>query len=88
MAGLEEGCEVLDIRLFVLLLRSPRLNGVMERPDFYIVPSKFVADFVRNDHQGWLDRPGKKGQPHKDNPVRNFRDPKGEFRERWDLLGL
>jgi hypothetical protein len=58
-----------------------------ERPDFYIVPSKFVADFVMTDHQEWLETPGKKGQDHKDNPVRQFRNPK-QFLERWDLLGL
>ncbi|WP_082374067.1 hypothetical protein [Ardenticatena maritima] len=64
-------------------LKSPN-----ERPDFYIVPSKVVANFVRTDHQNWLETPGKDGQPHKDNPVRKFRDPEGQFLERWDLLGL
>ncbi len=64
------------------------LKGPVERPDFYIVPSKVVADFVRSDHRNWLERPGKKGQVHRDNPVRKFRDPEREFLERWDLLGL
>ena len=64
-------------------LKSPE-----ERPDFYIVPSRRVSDFVKNDHQNWLKTPGKRGQVHKDNPVRQFRDPDGEFLERWDLLGL
>lgn len=59
-----------------------------ERPDFYIVPSKSVADFVKNEHRSWLDTPGRKGQAHKDNPVRKFHDPKARFLERWDLLGL
>ena len=64
------------------------LKGSQVRPDFYIVPSKVVADFVRKDHQKWLETPGKKGQAHKDNPVRKFRDPERQFLERWDLLGL
>ena len=64
-------------------LKSPE-----ERPDFYIVPSKVVADFVKNDHQRWLETPGRAGQAHKDNPVRKFRDPESRFLERWDLLGL
>ncbi|RMD61095.1 aspartate ammonia-lyase [Candidatus Parcubacteria bacterium] len=64
------------------------LKSPDERPDFYIVPSKVVANFVRADHQNWLETPGKSGQPHKDNPVRKFRDPKKQFLERWDLLGL
>jgi hypothetical protein len=64
-------------------LKSPE-----ERPDFYIVPSKHVAEYVRNDHRRWLETPGKAGQPHKDNPVRKFRDPEKQYLERWDLLGL
>ena len=64
------------------------LKGPKERPDFYIVPSKVVADFVWNDHQKWLETPGKKGQAHKDNPVRKFRDSERQFLERWDLLDL
>jgi len=64
------------------------LKGPGERPDFYIVPSKVVADFVRRTHREWLETPGKKGQAHKDNPVRKFRDPERQFLERWDLLGL
>ena len=64
-------------------LKSPK-----ERPDFYIVPSMRVAEFVKNDHQNWLKTPGKRGQAHKDNPVRQFRDPDRKFLERWDLLGL
>ena len=64
-------------------LKSPE-----ERPDFYIVSSRQVAGFVKDGHQNWLKTPGRKGQAHKDNPVRQFRDPEGEFLERWDLLGL
>lgn len=64
------------------------LKGSQERPDFYIVPSRIVADFVRSDHQKWLKTPGKKGQAHKDSQVRKFRDPEKRFLERWDLLGL
>ena len=64
------------------------LESPNERPIFCIVPSKIVADFIRSDHQRWVDTPGKRGQRHKNNPVRKFRDPEGRFRERWDLLGL
>lgn len=64
-------------------LKSPE-----ERPDFYIVPSNVVADSIYNDHRKWLETPGQKGQPHKDNPVRQFRDTERQFLERWELLGL
>ena len=64
------------------------LKGPEERPDFYIVPSEIVADFIRSDHRKWLETSGKRDQPHKDNPVRKFRDPERQFLEQWDLLGL
>ena len=64
------------------------LKSPQERPDFYIVPSKQVADFAKDNHQSWLERPGKNGQAHRDNPVRKFQDPEKKFLERWDLLGL
>jgi hypothetical protein len=57
-------------------------------PDYFIVPSKKVADFARKYHQEWLKTPGRKGQAHKDNPLREFRDIKKEYLNKWDLLGL
>lgn len=59
-----------------------------ERPAFYVVPSKVVAVYVERTHREWLESPGKKGQAHKDNPVRQFRDEEEQYRDRWDLLGL
>ncbi len=64
------------------------LKNPGERPDFFVVPSGVVADFIKREHQEWLGTPGKRGQSHKDNPVRQFRDPERQFLERWDLLGL
>ena len=64
------------------------LKSQEERPDFYIVPSKIVAAYVESSHREWLKTPGKKGQAHKDNPVRKFRDEKEEYLNRWDLLSL
>ena len=61
-------------------------QGVLTRPEFYIVPSSIVADAVKNGHKEWLKKPGKKGQPHKNTDMRNFADSKGEYLERWDLL--
>ncbi|MBK9488869.1 MAG: hypothetical protein IPO07_08765 [Haliscomenobacter sp.] len=43
-----------------------------ERPEYFIVPSKDVAKQVKDGHQRWLETPGKKGQAHKDNPMRQF----------------
>lgn len=64
------------------------LKSENERPDFHIVPSKVVADYIKKGHKKWLKIPGKKGQPHKDNPMRMFKDEDNEYLERWELLGL
>lgn len=64
------------------------LHGVDGRPDYFIVPSKVVAKTVKEDHLSWLNRPGKKGQAHKDSNMRNFSDPEGKFLGAWDKLGL
>jgi hypothetical protein len=50
------------------------LKDEVSRPDYYIVPSKVVAEYVKKGHAKWLGIPGKKGPPHKDNPVRKFLD--------------
>ena len=64
------------------------LKGRDERPDFYVVPSEVVSNFVREDHKKWLETPGKRGQEHKDNPMRMFKDEDDKYLEGWDKLGL
>ncbi len=64
------------------------LCGLNERPDFFIVPSKTVADFIKKNHHEWLRTPGLAGQKHNDTKMRTFRDKDKMFLERWDLLGL
>ena len=64
------------------------LKGDRLRPNFYIVPSKIVAEYIYSKHREWLATPGKKGQRHKDSPLRMFRDPEAQYLDKWDLLGL
>lgn len=64
-----------------------RLNG-LGQPKFHIVPSRIVAEHIRRTHQEWLRKPGRDGQPHKDNPNRNFKDEEEQYLDRWDLLNL
>lgn len=59
-----------------------------EAPSYYVVPSKKVAEFSKKFHKEWLATPGRKGQKHKDNPMRKFRDEEKQYLDRWDLLGL
>jgi hypothetical protein len=57
-------------------------------PQYHVVPRSTVAQFVRESHKQWLVTPGKAGQPHKDNDMRQFQDLEGTYKDRWDLLAL
>ena len=63
------------------------LRGEREKPEYFIVPSVAVARTITESHAAWLKKPGRKGQAHKDTPIRQFRAYES-YRERWDLLGL
>ena len=63
------------------------LGSCDERPHFHVVPSAVVAKFVRESHARWLATPSRDGGSHKDNNMRNFRDPHDEFLDQWTLLG-
>lgn len=69
---------------YVLVL----LNDVGVRPEFYVVPSKVVAEYITINHATWLKGLKADGSPRKDSAIRNFRDSDGEFLEAWDLLSL
>jgi hypothetical protein len=64
------------------------LRGIGGRPDFYIVPSKVVAEYTSRTHREWLKGTKADGTPHRDSAIRNFRDLDGEYREAWSLLNL
>lgn len=64
------------------------LNGPSQHPGYHIVPSKVVASYVKKSHKEWLATPNRAGKSHKDNPMRQFKDEKNEYLDRWDLLGL
>jgi hypothetical protein len=63
------------------------LNG-LGVPSFYVASRREVARFCRESHQRWLATPGRRGRPHRDNPIRRFEDPDGRFRDKWESLGL
>ena len=58
----------------------------METPEYHIVPSKIVAETIKRSHQDWLNTPGKYGQAHNDNSIRNFYDTDDLYLDRWDYL--
>lgn len=64
-----------------------RLNN-LDAPEYYIVPREDVSRFAAENHKLWLDTPGRKGQKHNDNPMRQFKDPENAYLGKWNLLGL
>lgn len=60
----------------------------LDQPEYHIVPSKAVAEYVRKSHQEWLDTPGKHGQPHNDNDLRGFVDEDDHYLNQWKYLGV
>jgi hypothetical protein len=64
------------------------LGGVLERASYHIVPSRVVAQQVKESHKRWERTPNREGRAHGHSSIRVFRDPDGEYLERWDLLGL
>lgn len=64
-----------------------QLNA-LDSPDYYIVPKEVVSKFAGDNHKKWLETPGRKGQPHKDTAIRQFKDQEDSYLGRWDLLGL
>lgn len=62
-----------------------RING-FEQPEFHIVPSKIVANALKESHERWLSTLGKNGQPHNDNSIRTFLDADNKYLNKWDYL--
>lgn len=58
-----------------------------DQPEYYVVPSKVVADEIRENHRRWLATPGRRGQRRRDTTMRTFAAYAG-YRDKWDLLGL
>lgn len=60
-------------------------------PDYFIIPSHFVAETVSSTHQEWLKTPNKQGGQHNDTTMRTFkinREREAEWKNAWYLLGL
>jgi hypothetical protein len=61
-------------------------------PDYYVLPSKTVAEYVKRTHTAWLAMPGKGGKKHSvDNKVRRFPNVLEKFdlqaySRKWNLL--
>jgi hypothetical protein len=91
--------EYVHPRLFyALVYLPPNAETASAAPEVFIVPSAVVANVLTVSTREWLARPGVRGQPHNDNPVRSLMRrypwdvpgyPPGwldKYRDRWDYL--
>ncbi len=62
------------------------LKGLLNRPEYFIVPSTIVAHTIKSVHARWKATPGKKGQQRQVSNIRSFSDKEGKYLERWNLL--
>ena len=74
------------------------VNLDLINPSVYVIPSKLVAQVIKDTHEEWLSTPGKNGQAHNDNDMRrlmndygkNFKSVKAgwmeKYLEAWELL--
>ena len=80
---------VSSVNLFYVFV-DLKLNN--EKPDFYIVPSREVAKYVRRTHAAWLRKPSRTGKRHKDTDMRLFEIEDevvaSKYLNRWGNLGL
>ncbi|MBI4664402.1 MAG: aspartate ammonia-lyase [Verrucomicrobia bacterium] len=63
-----------------------RLGALGTRPDFHIVPGRFVAKTIKKGHSDWLKGMKKDGSRRKDTNMRGFWDDVGTFKEKCQLL--
>jgi hypothetical protein len=64
------------------------LKAIGERPKYYIVPSRIVAEYIARNHSEWLMGYKNDGSPRKDSNIRNFRDHEDKYLEAWHLINI
>ena len=63
------------------------LHGEYCIPDFYIFHSSHVGPWLKNDHQSWLSKPKRNGDPRKDGNLRHFRPSTEELSKAQNQWG-
>lgn len=58
------------------------------KPKYFIVPSKIVSKFAKENHEKWLEKPRRDGDKHTDTNMRKFEDRNCEYLNKWNLLGI
>lgn len=60
----------------------------LDTPEYHIVPSKVVANTIKEEHRKWLETPGRNGQKHNDTNIRVFLDKDDIYYDKWSLLTI
>ena len=60
----------------------------LDTPEYHIVPSKIVANTIKESHNKWLETPGKKGQKRNDTNIRVFLDKEDLFFDKRICWGI
>lgn len=74
--------KIVDEDVFYIFVHLHQLD----KPSYYIVPSKVVADTISKEHKDWLNSPSKNGELHKDSNIRTIRFDDDTYLEKWDYL--
>lgn len=64
--------------LFFCLVSLSRVQ-----PSVYVLPSKVIAQVIKEDHRFWLSKPSRSGTPHKDSDMRRIRSNMPLMPENW-----
>lgn len=64
------------------------LKALGERPKYYIVPSKIIAEYVSTSHSEWMSGKKKDGSARKDGSLRKFKDLDDQYLEAWHLINI
>lgn len=81
----QEAERMRSVTLFYVFVH---LTGLGQLPEYHVVPSEVVADYLTRTHQEWRAKPDREGKTHGESDVRKFQDSANEYRDRWDILGL
>lgn len=81
--------EIFSPNLFYVFVDLQEGN---QKPDFDVVPSKTVAEYIQTAHRDWLKGKTKTGKARKDSDIRLYEilddSEAKKSRNSWELLGL
>ena len=81
---LNKKAEIASQKNLVYIFVSLQSTG--DAPEYHIVPSRIVAEYITRTHQEWLNSPRKDGTSHADTSIRTFQDIELKYINRWDII--